>query len=219
MKMKRKSKNNKKVEIRKATKQIKTTLDFLEIDKVNEFHIDLRDGKKVEVVIGIKLDPHSLFLDSYQEQKRRIHQLRSALNRLPFDIFHGFVFNPVNLDSYLLMLIRQMSIETDEVIVEMLQDDIDKAQAFIQAYRELEFFMMIKGKPSNKLEDKYHQLLTAIKSAGFEPKALNRLDFDNYISYAFENQLINDYYFSRGVFDHTEGIEIVQQEAQEEEDE
>lgn len=217
--MKRKGKNNKKTEIRKATKQIKSTLDFIEIDKVNEFHVDLKEGKKTEVMIGIKLVPHSLFLDSYHEQKRRIHQLRSALNRLPFDIFHGFVFNPVNLDSYLLMLIRQMAIETDEVILEMLQDDIDKAQAFIQSYRELEFFMMIKGKPSKKFEDQYHQLQTAIKSAGFEPKALNRLDFDNYISYAFENQLINDYYFSRGVFDHTEGIEIVHQEEQEDEDE
>lgn len=189
-------KNKKKIEMKK----IKTTLDWLNVEKVNETSIELKKGKKQEYLIGLKIEPHSIFLDSYNEQSRRINLLRNAWNRLPFPIWHGFVFNPVNLDSYLLNLAKQMSVEQDDVIKEMLQDDIDKALTFTQIYRELEFFIMIKEKPGKALEDMYNQLLSAIKSAGFQYKKLNRIDYDNYISYAFENSIVNDYYFSRGVF-------------------
>lgn len=189
-------KNKKKVELKK----IKTTLDWLDVEKVNETSIELKKGKKQEYLVGLKIEPHSIFLDSYSEQLRRINLLRNAWNRLPFTIWHGFVFNPVNLDSYLLNLAKQMSVEQDAVIKEMLQDDIDKALTFTQIYRELEFFIMIKEKPGKALEDMYNQLLSAIKSAGFQYKKLNRIDYDNYISYAFENSIVNDYYFSRGVF-------------------
>ncbi len=201
-------KKNKQKKIEK--KKIQSTLDWLHIDKVHEQHVELKKGKKKEFVVGVKLVPHAIFLDSYHEQLRRIHLLRNAMNRLTFDLWHGFVFNPVNLDTYLLMLVKQMAVESDEVIKEMLQDDIDKAMAFTQVYRELEFFILIKNKPGKKLEDQYSQLLSAVKSAGFQFKPLTRLDFDNYIAHSFENQLVNNFYFSRGVFgEEKEDIEHV----------
>lgn len=117
-----------------------------------------------------------------------------------FDIWHGYVFNPVNLDSHLGGLMRQSQIENDEVIKEMLDDDIEKALLFIQTYRELEFFVMLKGKPNKKFDDQFHQLKSALTNAKFHIKTLNRIDFDNYISFVFENELVNDYYFSKGIF-------------------
>lgn len=191
---------NKKAQ-KETKKTIQSTLDWLHIQNVHEYHVELQYGKKQEIMMGVKIKPHTLFLENKAEQKRRIHLYRSALNRMNFDIWHGFVFNPVNLDSYLLNLVRQMMIESDVVIKEMLQDDIDKANAFVQQYRELEFFLMIKGKEGKKLEDQYRQLQSGLASAGFEYKPLTRLDFDNFIAYSMENTLINDYYFSRGVFE------------------
>lgn len=201
MKAKKTNKKNKQnTEAKIATKKIKSTLDWLQVEKVNEYHMDIVSGKKHEVALGIKLEPHSLFLDNPSEQKRRIHLLRSSLNRLAFDIWHGFVFNPVNLDTHLVGLMKQANSETDKVIKEMIEDDIEKAMIFIQNYRELEFFMIIKGKPGKKTEDSYHQLKMAMTSAKFQIKPLNRIDFDNYIAFAFENELVNDFYFSKGVF-------------------
>lgn len=205
-------------EQKKEVKKVKTTIDWLQIDKVHENYVELAKGKKNEILCGIKLDPHSLFLDSKSDQTHRIHLLRSALNRLNFDIWHGFVFNPVNLDSHLVLLARQMIIETDDVIKEMLEDDMDKARGFIQDYRELEFFMMIKGKPGNKFDDRFHQLQVAIQNADLSTKTLNHLDFDNFIAYQFENQLINDFYFSRGIFDENY-LENIKEEMEEENDE
>lgn len=210
-KNKKKVKQHKK-QVKSAKTEIKSTLGLLQIEQVNEYHVDLVKGKRHEIMLGIKLEPHALFLDNKQEQKRRIHLLRSALNRLKFDIWHGFVFNPINLDVHLISLARQLNKETDDVIREMLQDDIDKAQMFIQLYRELEFFMMIKGKAGKKIEDNYHQLQASMQSAGFKIKPLTRLDYDNYISYAFENDLVNDYYFSRGLFDDALETETVEED-------
>lgn len=201
MKIKLKKEKKKKAS---EKKKIKSTLDWLQIDAVHEDYVELCYGKKKEIMLGIKLFPHDIFLDSYEEQRKRIHMLRNAMNRLPFDLWHGFVFNPVNLDTYLLTLVRQIQSETDEVIKDMLQDDIDKANAFIYAYRELEFFILLIGKEEKKLEDQYRLLQNAMKSAGFQIKTLNRLDYDNFIAYSFENQYINDYYFSRGVFEDEE---------------
>lgn len=185
----------------KVIKKSKTTLDWIDIENVHENYVELSKNKKAEVMVGIKIEPHSIFLDNKAEQNRSIHLLRSAFNRLNFDIFHGFVFNPVNLDSHLMMLARQLMIENDGVIKEMLEDDMEKAAAFIQNYRELEFFMMIKGKQGKKLEDQFHQLQVAMQNADLKIKILNRIDFDNLIAYQFENQMINDFYFSRGIFD------------------
>ncbi|MDQ0363245.1 hypothetical protein [Breznakia pachnodae] len=188
-------KRNKK----RTRKEVATTLQWIDIEEVCEHHIRLK-GKKNNIIVGIKLDPHSLFLNSRAEQTKRIHLLRMSLNRLNMDLWHGFVFNPVNLDSYISMLSRQAIGETDPVILEMIDDDIDKAGAFIRDFRELEFFIMLKGTVGNKFEDQFHQLQASLKSALFTFKQLNRIDYDNYISYAFENTLVNDYYFSRGIF-------------------
>lgn len=172
----------------------------MDIEEVCEHHIRLK-GKKNNIVVGIKLDPHSLFLDDRGEQVRRIHLLRMALNRLNMDMWHGFVFNPVNLDFYVSMLSRQTQGENDEVVLQMIDDDIEKANAFKRDYRELEFFIMIRGSVGTKFEDAFHQLQVSMRSAMFTFKQLNRIDFDNYLAYAFENPLANDYYFSRGLFD------------------
>ena len=202
--------------LKRNRKETATTLKWIDIEEVCEHHLRLK-GKKNNIVVGIKLDPHSLFLNSSAEQRKRIHLLRMSLNRLNMDLWHGFVFNPVNLDSYVSVLSRQAIGETDPVILEMIDDDIEKAAAFIRDFRELEFFIMLKGTIGNKFEDQFHQLQVAIKGAMFSFKQLNRIDFDNYISYAFENTLINDYYFSRGIFE--EDLDLTKMEDLEVEDE
>ncbi len=199
---KNKEKKLKKLKVKEAKIKIKSTIDFIDVDSVNEYHLTLKKGKTEEIVIGIKITPYSLFLDSHEDQLKRISLLRDAFNKLNFDLWHAYVFNPVNLDKNLLHLYKQAEIEDDIKIKQMLYDDIEKINLFIQSYRELEFFIMIKGKDDKKLEDNYLQLQSAFKHAGFDYKVLNRLDFDNYLSYSLENDLVNDFYFSRGVFEY-----------------
>ncbi|MFV0380760.1 MAG: hypothetical protein ACK5KR_00775 [Breznakia sp.] len=192
-------KKQKKKSLKKKKKELKSTLEWMDIDSVHSHHIRLK-GKKNNMVIGVKLDPYSIFLNSPQEQSRRINIFRLALNRLHFDLYHGYVFNPVNLDSYMSMLAGQQHRESDAAIMEMIDDDVEKAKAFIRDFRELEFFIMIKGTAGSKLDDQFHLLQTSLTNAKFTFKQLNRIDFENYIAYAFENPLANDFYFSRGIF-------------------
>lgn len=193
------------IELKNQRKEAATTLSWIDIEEICDHHIRLK-GDKNNIIVGLKLDPHSLFLDSKAEQTKRIHMLRIALNRLNMEIWHGYVFNPVNLDSYITSLSKDAYGETDPVVLEMIDDDIEKAHAFIQNFRELEFFIMIKGTVGTKLDDNFHLLQIAMRSAGFTYKQLNRIDYENYVAYAFENDIVNDYYFSRGIFGEDEVI-------------
>lgn len=204
---------------KKEIKKLKSTIDWIDVSEVHEDFIQLEQGKKTEITTGVKIEPHSLFLDNPSDQMRQIHLLRSALNRFNFDIYHPFVFNPVNLDTHLMLLANQTFVEQDAIIREMLEDDMDKARGFIQNYRELEFFLMIKGKPGNKFDDRFHQLEVSLENAGLKTKQLNRIDFDNLLSYEFENDLINDFYFSRGIFETLSIDDYIADNEQEDDDE
>ncbi|MEG0359278.1 MAG: hypothetical protein RR598_08440 [Anaerorhabdus sp.] len=194
-------------EVKKNRKKMATTLDWIDIDSIDSKSVILKKDKQIRELRGIKLDPHDIFLDTPGEQLYRIQQLRMCLNSIKSKIYHGFVFNPVNLDSHLSRLFRQLDYEDDVVIQQMIEDDIEKALGFANNYRELEFFIIIKGKPGEKFEKAIYQLEYEFNRAQFSFKPLNRLDWENYIAYSFENQMINDYYFSRGIFDlEKEGV-------------
>ncbi|MEG3039472.1 MAG: hypothetical protein RR788_04140 [Erysipelotrichaceae bacterium] len=199
---KEKLKKNHEKEVKKNRKKMATTLEWMDVDSIDGNRVILKKNKKTMILQGIKLTPYDIYLDPPEMQRYRVQLMRSALNNIKSKLYHGFVFNPVNLDAHLARLFKQLNLEEDEVIQSMIEDDIEKALAFVGEYRELEFFIIIKGVEGDRFEKAYHQLVYELKRAQFTIKPLNRLDWENYIAFAFDNQVINDYYFSRGIFDY-----------------
>lgn len=199
---------------KKLKKKVASTLDWMDIEDIADDSIVLKAGKKLEYIKGIKVMPHQIFLDTEAEQARIVERLRVAHNKIICPIYWGFVFTPVNLDQYQAELLRRMNLETDALILGMLQDDYDKAAAFMKSYRELEFFLMVKGKTAEEIDKNLGSLYTEFYRAGMSPRVLNSSDFKNYLAYVFENPLINDYYFSEGIFaplnESKETIEAIQ---------
>lgn len=155
----------------------------------------------------MKIVPYDIFLASPIDQKRIIGQLRKLYNNIAFDLYHGFVFNPVDLSHHLAQLSYQYEYETDDVRKQMLLDDMDKALMFIDTFKELEFFIFVKEYSEKKLEKNYGQLKRELSNTSLEYKELNLTDYENYIANVFENKLLNDYYFSKGEFKFVEGEE------------
>lgn len=199
-----KSRNRKKKESIRLKRKYLTTLDWCDIREVRESEIIIRvDRSKTSYhVRGIKITPHNIFLDDEELIVVEINRLRIALNKLPFKIYWSFVTSPVNIDDYKLRLYEQ-SLSAESIRIQnMISDDYRKAEQFEDGNNELEFMMFVRDKDEKILEKNYQGLLREINNAGLTAVPLGKKDYLNYVSYIFENSLINSIYFSRGIFEY-----------------
>ena len=200
-----KNRNRRKKESQKLKKKYLTTLDWCDIREVKDDEMIIRKhGSKTDYhVKGIKITPHNIFLDDETTIQVEINRLRIALNKLPFRIYWSFVTSPVNIDDYKLRLYEQ-KLGTDSIRIQnMISDDYHKAEEFESVNNELEFMLFVRDKDPRILEKNYHALLAEINNSGLAAVSLNRNDYLDYVSYIFENPMINSIYFSRGIFEYS----------------
>ena len=196
----RQAKKRKK-EVKKFKKTVLTTMNWCNIHEVRNNEIILK-GKNTPFVhvMGIKLKPHDIFLDDPIEMNNMIEKWRLALNKLPFKIYWSFVTSPVDIDNHKAILYSLNEETEDRIKKQMLMDDYAKAEWFERSHRELEFMLFIQETSERMMEKHMNELFRETKAVGFEPKQLLKRDFLNYISYLFDNKLINSTFFSKGVF-------------------
>lgn len=187
-------------EVLKLKKKINTTLNWLDIDEVQDNRIVLKRDKKVAYVQGFKVKPHNIFIDSNETLLQRLQAIRRCFNQTPENLFFAFVASPINADDYYNEINYLQMKEEDKIIHNMLNSDLKKMDLFQANFKELEFFIMIKRKNLQILEKDMEDLRTSLVTGMFDPQLLNKRDFYNYIAYAFENTTINDYIFARGTF-------------------
>lgn len=192
--------SNKKAAL-KLRKELATTLNWMDIQSVNDDCIIIgKDKGKKLIVKGIKLTPHNIFLDEPVEQAQWIEGIRFALNNIDSELFFSFVYSPVNLDKHINILNNELMVEDDPTCKAMIQDDLEKAYSFQKTHKEKEFFLMIRDTDDKRLQKNLSDLFDYWYRAGFSPSILNQRDFYSYLMFTFENTLINDYVFSRGLF-------------------
>lgn len=203
MKKKLSPEKAKQKEIRKAKhtkKKLATSLSWSHVERIRNNMIVLKSKKKEEYVLGIKLIPRNLFIENSNAQILAINQIRSVLNQINFKLYWAVCHNPVNLDAHLSELSRQMQEEEDPVIWEMIENDFEKAAWFQQTHVEIEFFLMVKDHNYENCVKKYNQLVGLFLSTGYRFKELDDFDYENYLAYLYENPMINNFYFSHGIF-------------------
>lgn len=188
---------------RKNKEQIKkTTIDWIDIDTVEENHIVLK-GK--EHLIGVKLDPKNIFIEESHEQMNMVYKLRQVFSsNTKYPLYHPFVSRPINLDNHILPLQEKMLKEESQSVRDLYQDEINLWQIYQQQNKELEFFICIKGKPTKQFDDYFSELCNSLAHAGFTFSILNKIDYEALLAATFENPILNEFYFSRGLlFDET----------------
>ena len=193
---------------KKATsekKKVAKALEWSDIEKIENNLVWLKRGNTRSFVAGVKINPRDILIDSETVQKNVINNLRIAFNKFGsrnrINLYWGFVFTPVDIDEHISVLLKEEEAEENIYRKNMIRNDFDKAIWFQENYRELEFCFMIKEKDDQKLFKEYNELVAEISHAGFGLKQMTNEDFYDYIAYLYENPLINDFYFSRGVFD------------------
>ena len=169
--------------------------------KDNEILLKGYKGRGICHLTGIKVSPHNIFLDDEMTVMVKIDQLRIALNKMPFRIYWAFVTSPVNIEDYKARL-YDLRLNTDSLRIQsLIADDYRKAEEFESFSNELEFMLFVRDKDERILETKLQTLYREINGAGLRADYLKKMDYLNYISYIFENPLINSLYFQRGFFE------------------
>lgn len=199
----------------RASKELKkkasTTLRWMDIKAVKDDCVIVR-GKGTDdlIVKGIKITPHNILIDEESNQQNWVLAVRECLNsfrNINSDVWFEFVYSPINADMWINDLKGELNDPEyygDEVRYAMLQNDLQKIWDFQKTHREKEFFIMIREPESKEkvLEYELQILYSKWRMSGFAPQVLNQRDYYSLISYYFENSLINDYVFSRGIFSY-----------------
>ncbi len=185
----------------KLKKQIATTLDWIDIENIQNDYIELKKDNKVENVVGIKIKTPNILLSDVRIQNVWLLRLKEVFNKIKTPLFHAYVYTRLNLDEHIEPLLAKIDAETDDVIRNMFIDDIEDYKNFASENFELSFFIMIKGVPGKNLTKDLRLLFMAMQNANFEVKILNSIDYDNLISVTFNNDLINDFFFSKCDFE------------------
>lgn len=195
-----KQQEQKRKRAKKIKRKVATTLNWSEIEDIRDKKITLKHGKKHYYVKGVKLTPINIFIATPQKQATIINNMRIVLNQLAMPIYWAYVFTPVDIDVYFAKLQESIRTEEDPVIRGLMQSHYEKGCWFCDAHREISFEFFVRGDDEKNLYKNFDKLVQEFSAGGFRLKEMNDKDYEDYIAYLYENDMINDFYFSRGIF-------------------
>lgn len=187
-------------------KVTKTTLSWLDLYSIEQDKMLIgKNPKHLLIKKGIKLTPHNIILDDENTQNNLINGIRQAMNGIPCPMDFLVVYSPVNCDVHINKINSLMVEEEDIVRQQMLSDDLEKVYNFQTYHKEKEFFILIEDYDEKVLDKNLADLYGYWRNAGLDPKYLNIRDFYSLVSHAFDNPMINDYKFNRGIMSYLNG--------------
>ena len=184
----------------KINKKIKTTLNWCDVKEIHDDYVLLNGNYYVK---GIKLSPINIHLFSKETSVSFFNNFRSILNKIKLPLYFCFVKTPVDISSATSNIYNLGKKEDNNLILNLLNNDLEKYEMFKELTNELEFHIYIRSNDLKDLNDNFNLVYNDFASIGFYIKKLVKKDFLNYFNFLFENPLINDYYFTRGIFSYT----------------
>lgn len=185
-------------ELKKNTKKFHDICKWVKIEEVGSNYIKI-DNK--QYVCGLKIVPPKISLLDDGYRNRLIEEYANIISSVDFEVYHIPIKSPINVDQEINELRKRMAKESDPVRIDLFNDEIEIYENLAYQNLKSEYFEIVAGDINNnyflkKLDD----FVRAYQIRGFEVEVLNSIDFDNLLAYVFENNLINDFYFSRGLF-------------------
>ncbi len=187
--------------VKKKKKRAFQTLNWIDVEEINQDHMILKKGNRKEKIVGIKISPPNIFLDTPGVQSGWVESLQFAMSSFRNELYHGFIYTPIELTDYFERFTNEMEVEEDIAIKEMYQLDIDILNDVERNINELSFFVMIKSSNYKKIQERYLELKRLFENGGFDITPLNQIDFSNLVKYEFDSESMLDVYLSRGEYE------------------
>lgn len=147
--IKEKKKKEKKIkkQNQKRTKELKSILDWMDIQSIDEYGIYLQKGNKEMIARGLVLSSNNIFLKDSYEKAKDVYALSSALDRLKGVTYFKFVKTSIRLSSNINRLSEELATERVAGRRRLIKQQIDKMEWAMEQFKELSFYVMVQDRP------------------------------------------------------------------------
>ncbi len=199
MKKKNKTKEQKKQE--KNRKKLKTTLEWMNIEEINDTGIFLKDGETTKYVKGICLTPINIFLLSDKEVKQIIHRLSSTIDKLyQTTLYFKFIKTEPDVTMQTTDYLHKLQMVNNPSVAKILQTEIDKLELFRSYNREVKFYVLIQE--TDKHIDKMFELLFREFRYAWGQNQIREMGYEDYKSVVQQelcHEYVDEYLFTNAV--------------------
>ncbi len=179
----------------KKVKELKSSLDWMDVEEIEGDHCIVKDGEKKYYVKGIKVHPLNIHMMDPQDNFDVVQSLAQAFNRINFRVYWRFVYEEPNLSVQNHNLMNIMKYEEDDSIKDIASMFLYYHEWFTTSFKEISFYFVVME--TEKMIDKvYSDLYRFMNDTKLRISKIDESDFKKMIAYDFDNPLIDELYFS-----------------------
>lgn len=177
-------KNSKSLNPPKKLRTSKFTEDWVPVRGIKNGMIILNNKK---IVSGVKIRPRNIFILDGGTQESTIIALKNFYNTVDFDFWLVSADRPVDISGYMARLQLLYNQTTSHIIRKMVDQDITKAQNFIDNnVSDTEYYIFFKEKDIELVHKRLRTLITGLANCGLDSSQVSnddlRVFLDNFLN-------------------------------------
>ena len=180
---------------KQRVKEMKSSLDWLDIEEIEGDHCVVKDGSDKYIVKGVKVYPLNIHMLDANDNFNVVQSLCQAFNRMDFKFYWRFVYETPNLSKQNHNLMNKMRYEEDDSIKDLASMFLYYHQWFQENYKEISFYFIVMG-TEKKIDKVYSDLIRYMNDTRLRISKIDEDDFKKMIAFDFDNPTIDEYYFS-----------------------
>ena len=180
---------------KQRVKEMKSSLDWLDIEEIEGDHCVVKDGSDKYIVKGVKVHPLNIHMLDANDNFNVVQSLCQAFNRMDFKFYWRFVYETPNLSKQNHNLMNKMRYEEDDSIKDLASMFLYYHQWFQENYKEISFYFIVM-ETEKKIDKVYSDLIRYMNDTRLRISKIDEDDFKKMIAFDFDNPTIDEYYFS-----------------------
>lgn len=196
----KKKKEKELQKLKKKDKNLKSILEWMHIQKADNYGIYLQNQDIEKVVRGLQLSCPNILTIPERQKVQMIVNLSSCFDNYRGELFFKIVKSPLKLNKHLNRYIENLKVEDIDGCRKLTELQIDKMDDAIQERHELAFYVLIQEN-ENVVDNRLSKLDAMLRYAGFTTALMSITDYEAVISHDFKTEIVNQYEFVSLIID------------------
>lgn len=186
--------------LKKKDKNLKSILEWMHIQKADNYGIYLQNQDTEKVVRGLQLSCPNILTIPERQKVQMIVNLSGCFDNYRGELFFKIVKSPLKLHKHLNRYIENLKVEDIDGCRKLTELQIDKMDDAIQERHELAFYVLIQEN-ENVVDNRLSKLDAMLRYAGFTTALMSITDYEAVISHDFKTEIVNQYEFVSLIID------------------
>lgn len=186
--------------LKKKDKNLKSILEWMHIQKADNYGIYLQNQDTEKVVRGLQLSCPNILTISERQKVQMIVNLSSCFDNYRGELFFKIVKSPLKLHKHFNRYIENLKVEDIAGCKKLTELQIDKMDNAIQERHELAFYVLIQ-ESENVVDNRLSKLEAMLRYVGFTTALMSITDYEAVISHDFKTEIVNQYEFVSLIID------------------